>query len=67
MTPNKCKEVNCPRHGIDKNGTDVCILYHVSEVKDDLAVIDVFNVGHKQCKRLREELKDAMESRAGKK
>ena len=67
MTPQKCIERKCPRHGIDKNGTDVCTLYQVSEVKDDLAVLDVFNVTEKQCKRLREELKDAMESRAGKK
>ena len=67
MLPQKCIERKCPRYLLGKNGTDVCILYQVSEVKDDLAVIDVFNVGHKQCKRLREELKDALESRAGKK
>jgi hypothetical protein len=56
MTPNKCIERQCPRHGVDKNGKDVCILYRVSEAENDLAVIDVFNVSTKQCKNLRESL-----------
>ena len=56
MTPQKCIERKCPRHGIDKNGNDVCILYQVSEVENDLAVLDVFNVSTKQCKNLRESL-----------
>lgn len=61
MTPNKCTERQCPRHGIDKNGKDVCILYQVSEAKNELAVVDVFNVGHKQCKQLRKQLQDALD------
>ena len=52
MTPQKCIERKCPRHGLHQ-GTDVCILYQVSQTKKDLAVLDVFNVTEKQCKRLR--------------
>lgn len=59
MTPNKCKEVNCPRHLVHK-GNDVCVLYQVSEKDKKLAVLDVFKVGHKQCRQLRQQLAAAI-------
>lgn len=64
MTPQKCIERKCPRHGLHQ-GTDVCILYQVSQTKKDLAVLDVFNVTEKQCKRLREDVKEWMKSEEG--
>ena len=64
MTPQKCIERKCPRHGLHQ-GTDVCILYQVSQTKKDLAVLDVFNVTEKQCKRLREGVREWMKSEEG--
>ena len=64
MTPQKCIERKCPRHGLHQ-GTDVCILYQVSQTKKYLAVLDVFNVTEKQCKRLREDVKEWMKSEEG--
>lgn len=60
MTPNDCKKRQCPRHAVYR-GTDVCVLYQVSEKEDTLAALDVFNVSCKQCKRLREEIREWME------
>ena len=64
MVPQKCIERKCPRHVIHK-GVDVCVLYQVSEKDEkggqEIAVLDVFNVKDKQCKRLREEVKELME------
>lgn len=60
MVPQKCIERQCPRHVIHK-GVDVCVLYQVSEKDKELAVLDVFNVTEKQCKRLREDVKELME------
>ena len=52
MLPQKCIDRGCRRKATDVNGKDVCVLYQVSE-KDELAVLDVFNVSEKQCKQLR--------------
>ena len=64
MIPKKCIERQCPRHLTDK-GVDVCVLYQVSEKDEkggrDIAVVDVFKVTDKQCRKLWEELKEAME------
>ena len=64
MVPQKCIERQCPRHVIHK-GVDVCVLYQVSEKDEnggqEIAVLDVFNVKDKQCRRLREEVKELME------
>lgn len=60
MIPQKCIDRNCPRKGIDGKGTDVCILYQVSEKDKELAVLDVFNVSHRQCRQLRQQLAAAI-------
>ncbi len=50
-------------------GHDVCVLHQVGEKDEkggmELAVLDVFNVKDKQCKRLREEVKELMEKEEG--
>ena len=64
MIPQKCIDRNCPRKGIDGKGTDVCILYQVSEKDKELAVLDVFNVSEKQCKQLRTSAEEIMRKQA---
>ena len=62
MTPNDCKKRQCPRHAV-YHEKDVCVLYQVGENEEEqqLAALDVFNVSCKQCKRLREEIREWME------
>ena len=59
MSPDRCNRLQCPRHLVHK-GNDVCVLYQVSEMDKELAVLDVFNVGHKQCRQLRQQLAAAI-------
>lgn len=59
MSPDRCNRLQCPRHLVHK-GNDVCVLYQVSEKDKELAVLDVFNVGHKQCRQLRQQLAAAI-------
>lgn len=58
MLPQKCIERKCARKAMDGAGNDVCVLYRVSETEDTLAVLNVFNVSEKQCKRLRVEARE---------
>ena len=52
MIPQKCIDKKCPRKGLDSYGNDVCILGQVREKKEN-AVVDVFSVSEKTCKKLR--------------